>query len=81
MAGHNRGTNCYFGSIHTLNTGDTITLTTKLGIRTYSVTSVRKISETDGADTAATTDHCITLFTCVRDQSEYRWCVRARVIM
>ena len=80
-AGHNRGTNCYFGSIHTLNTGDTITLTTKLGTRTYAVTSVKKISETDGADTAATTDNCITLFTCVRDQSEYRWCVRATEIM
>ena len=24
----------------------------------------------------ATSDNCITLFTCVRDQREYRWCVR-----
>ena len=35
----------------------------------------------DGSDTIATTDNCITLFTCVRDQSEYRWCVRAKEIM
>jgi sortase A len=35
VAAHNRGTNSYFGQIHNLNVGDTITLTTKLGTRTY----------------------------------------------
>ena len=74
IAGHNRGANCYFGDIHTLNTGDRITLTTKLGTRSYSVTSVKKI---DNSDTTPTLENCITLFTCVRNQSEYRWCVRA----
>ena len=77
IAGHNRGTNCYFGNIHTLNVGDIITLTTKLGIRTYSVTSVNKISETDNSLLAPTAENCITLFTCVRNQSAYRWAVRA----
>lgn len=77
IAGHNRGTNCYFGEIHTLNVGDTITLTTKLGTRTYSVTSVNKISETDNSLLAPTVENCITLFTCVRNQSSYRWAVRA----
>ena len=77
VAGHNRGANCYFGDIHTLNEGDKITLTTKLGTRTYSVTSVKKITETDDTDTEATSENCITLFTCVRNQSEFRWCVRA----
>ena len=77
IAGHNRGTNCYFGNIHKLNQGDTITLTTKLGTRNYSVTSVEKVSETDTSGTAATTDNQITLFTCVRDQSAYRWKVVA----
>jgi sortase A len=77
IAGHNRGANCYFGRIHELSVGDTITLTTKLGTRTYAVTSVKKIAETDSSDTAATSENCITLFTCVRDQSAYRWCVRA----
>ena len=81
VAGHNRGVNCYFGDIHKLSAGDKITLTTKLGTRTYAVTSVKKISETDSSDTAPTSENCITLFTCVRDQSEYRWCVRAREIM
>ena len=77
VAGHNRGTNCYFGEIHTLNIGDEITLTTKLGTRTYSVTSVQKISETDTSATGSTSDNRITLFTCVRNESAYRWCVTA----
>ena len=33
--------------------------------------------ETDTSDTAATSDNRITLFTCVRDQRPYRWCVQA----
>lgn len=77
VAGHNRGTNCYFGKIHTLNIGDEITLTTKLGTRTYAVTSVEKISETDNSGTASTSNNRITLYTCVRNESAYRWCVTA----
>lgn len=77
VAAHNRGVNNHFGQIHTLDEGDRITLTTKNGTRTYEVTGVYKISETDNSMLAATTDNCITLFTCVRDQRAYRWCVRA----
>ncbi len=77
VAGHNRGANCYFGEIHTLDIGDKITLTTKLGIRTYRVVSVQKIRETDNSMLAPTTDNRITLYTCVRNQSAYRWCVQA----
>ena len=77
LAAHNRGANSYFGEIHTLENGDRITLTTKEGTRTYSVTSVSKISETDNSMLESTSDNCVTLFTCVRDQREYRWCVRA----
>ena len=77
IAGHNRGANCYFGEIHNLDVGDKITLTTKLGTRTYEVTSVNKISETDNSLLAPTAENCITLFTCVRNQSAYRWAVRA----
>jgi sortase A len=55
--------------------GDTITLTTKLGTRNYAVTNVSKISETDQSGLAASCENKITLYTCVRDQSAYRWCV------
>ncbi len=74
LAAHNRSS--YFGKIHTLAPGDTITLTTMLGTRSFSVTSVEKIGETDNSSTASTSDNRITLFTCVQDESEYRWCVQ-----
>ncbi len=80
IAGHNRGTNCYFGNIPTLTAGDTVTLTTKLGTRTYYVTSVQKVSETDSSGTAATSGNQLTLYTCVRNESAYRWCVVAREV-
>ena len=77
LAAHNRGTNDYFGEIHTLDIGDRITLTTRLGTRTYQVTSVEKISETDRSDLAPSAENRLTLYTCVRDQRAFRWCVQA----
>ena len=77
IAGHNRGVNCYFGDIHKLTQGDTITLTTKLGTRTYAVASVSKVSETDTSSLTATVENCVTLYTCVKNEPAYRWCVRA----
>lgn len=77
IAGHNRGVNNHFGKIHTLSMGDTITYATKLGTRTYTVTSVSKVSEMDTGGTAASCDNRLTLYTCVRDQSAYRWMVCA----
>ena len=77
IAGHNRGVNNHFGKIHTLSVGDTITYATKLGTRTYTVTSVSKVSEVDTGGTAANCDNRLTLYTCVRDQSAYRWMVCA----
>ena len=77
FAGHNRGVNNHFGKIHTLELGDEISLTTKLGTRTYEVVSVAKVSETDRSGLAATTENMITLYTCVMNQRDYRWCVKA----
>ena len=80
IAGHNRGVNNHFGKIHTLSGGDTITLTTKLGTRTYEVYSVQKILSTQVSVLDATNDNIITLVTCVMDQPTYRWCVQAAEI-
>lgn len=77
FAAHNRGVNNHFGKLHTLEAGDTITWTTKLGTRTYAVTSVEKVSVNDSSGTAATTDNRVTLYTCVMNQPEYRWMVTA----
>ena len=81
LAAHNRGTNSYFGQIHTLSVGDTIQLATKLGIRTYEVFSVSKVSETDRSGLAASSRNMLTLYTCVRDQRDLRWCVQAAEIV
>ena len=77
LAAHNRGVNNYFGQIHTLEIGDKITLTTKLGARTYKVTNVSKVSETDRSGLAASGENMLTLYTCVRNQRDARWCVTA----
>lgn len=77
FAGHNRGVNNHFGKIHTLEAGDTLTLTTRLGTRTYTVASVEKVGVNDSSGTAATSDNRVTLYTCVMNQPEYRWCVTA----
>ena len=77
LAAHNRGTNSYFGKIHTLEAGDEITLSTKEGTRTYEVTSVAKVTETDLSSLENTSENCLTLYTCVRDERDLRWCVRA----
>ena len=77
LAAHNRGANGYFGQIHTLDIGDKITLTTKLGTRTYKVTDVFKVSETDRGGLADSVENMLTLYTCVRNQRYQRWCVTA----
>ena len=77
IAAHNRGVNNLFDKLHKLAIGDKITLTTKLGTRNYTVTSVEKISDTDNSLLTSTTENCLTLFTCVRNESSYRWAVRA----
>ena len=77
VAGHNRGVRNDFGKLHTLKNGATITFTTKLGTRTYAVTSVAKISVNDTSGLAATAHNQLTLYTCVENQPAYRWCVKA----
>ena len=77
IAGHNRGVRDDFGDLHTLEPGDTVTWSTKLGTRTYEVVSVEKVLETDTSGATATTDNRLTLYTCVKDQRAYRWQVQA----
>lgn len=78
VAGHNRGVRNDFGKIHTLNPGDIVTFTTKLGTRTYAISSVTKVSVNDVSGLDPTAANQITLYTCVEDQPAFRWCVVAR---
>ena len=57
--------------------GDKISLTTKLGTRTYEVVSVEKVNENDSSGLAPTATDQLTLYTCVRNQRENRWKVVA----
>ena len=58
-----------------------ITLATKLGTRTYEVTSVSKVSETDRSALAASQSNIITLYTCVQNERDLRWCVTGTEIV
>ena len=78
IAGHNRGVNNHFGRIHLLDYGDTIKLTTKLGMRTYEVYAIYKVSVDDMSVLNDSSENIITLVTCVMNQPDYRWCVQAR---
>ncbi len=77
LAAHNRGVNEHFGKIHTLRLGDVVTLTTKLGTRTYAVSNVAKVAVTDVSGLAASGTNMLTMYTCVMDQPNYRWCIQA----
>lgn len=81
LAAHNRGANSYFGKIHTLELGDKIILTTKQGTRTYEVSSVSKADETDRSGLTSSASNMISLYTCVQDERDYRWCVQAQQIV
>jgi len=77
VCGHNRGAKYVIGAIKDLKKGDTITYTTMYGTRTYQVTAVRIISNTDWSCLQATADNRITLTTCLADHPESRVCVQA----
>ena len=77
LAAHNRGAADYFGEIHTLDAGDSIQLDTKLGTRRYEVYSVTKVSAADLSVLDDSGTDILTLITCVMNQPDYRWCVRA----
>ena len=77
LVGHNRGTSDYFGKLKKLDVGDEMTYTTNLGKRTYVVTSITKIKDTDWSKLRYTSDNRLTLITCVENVSDQRLCVQA----
>ena len=81
LASHNRGSlvEHYFEKIHELVNGDTIIYKTKLGERTYQVTTVKEIENTDWSPTESETKekNTITLVTCIANHPEKRMCVIA----
>ena len=78
MCGHNRGTNAYFGRLKELVIGDEIIYRTNLGERSYRVTEVLRISETDFSKLQRSDVNKISLFTCIENIPELRLCVIAK---
>lgn len=54
-----------------------VTLTTKLGTRTYKVVSVEKVNENDTSGLSPSSNDQVTMYTCVRNQRDNRWKVVA----
>ena len=77
ICGHNRGAKYVIGAIKDLKVGDVITYTTVYGTRTYQVSSVNTILNTDWSYLQATADNRVTLTTCLANHPEYRVCVQA----
>ena len=77
VCGHNRGAKYVIGAIKDLNVGDTINYETVYGTRTYSVSYVGVISNTDWSRLQPTSDNRITITTCLSDQPNFRVCVQA----
>lgn len=79
LASHNRGDYVahYFENINKLVVGDEIIYKTKFGERRYKVKECKKIKSTDWSVVSQTKDNQITLITCVKNEPEYRFCVKA----
>lgn len=67
---------CYFERLRELKQGDTITYETELGTRSYTVTEIVTIGETDWSRLERTEDNRITLTTCIGGQPAKRLCVQ-----
>lgn len=90
LASHNSGTSAhYFEKINMLNENDTIQYITKLGIKNYKVTTIKKIESTDWSlvtkidnksENIKNTKNTITLITCINGLPNYRLCVRGEEI-
>ena len=77
LCGHNRGAKYNIGTVKDLAAGDIITYTTMYGTRTYQVTMVAIISNTDWSYLQFSADNRITITTCLEDHPESRVCVQA----
>ena len=77
VCGHNRGARYVIGSVKDLEAGDIITYDTVYGSRSYEVTFVGIISNTDWSYLQPTSDNRITITTCLAGYPELRVCVQA----
>lgn len=78
LAAHNRGYNVnYFENLKELEIGDEIYYTYNNLTRTYQISLITIIKDTDWNNLRNTNDNRITLITCVENEPEYRRCLQA----
>lgn len=75
LAGHNYIS--VWEKLHTLKQGDIINYISFLGKKTYRVSTVKVIEETDWSMLESSEDNRITLITCINKQPNKRLCVQA----
>lgn len=76
IAGHNRGyEKNYFENLKNIQEGDLIVYETKYETKTYAVSSIEEIKETNVEVIENTEDNRITLITCVENKPSKRLCV------
>ena len=68
---------CWFHDLHKLEKGDVVTYQTALGTRTYEVSEIKEIEETDWSMLGRTEDNRITMTTCMDEKPSKRLCVQA----
>lgn len=80
LSAHNinmNGSDGYFKDLHTLKIGDEVTYMTAVGERTYKVTTVKEISDTDWSYLSRCADNKVTLITCISGKPTKRLVVQA----
>ena len=80
ILGHNNGNAGFFKRLTELKVNDVIEYITEDGTRTYKVSEITEIEDTDWSKFARTEDNRITLVTCVKNVPSKRYCVQAREI-
>ena len=76
LAAHNNGyDHNYFANLKDVSFGDTIIYYTKYETKTYTVTDISEIKETDVSVIENTAENKITLITCISGKPKYRLCV------
>ena len=76
LCAHNRGSKAaYFEKLNNITKGDKIVYETKYETKTFIVTEIKEIEETDLSVLNPTEENIITLITCVKNKKNLRLCV------
>ena len=68
---------CWFHDLHKVEKGDVVTYQTALGTRTYEISEIKEIDETDWSMLGRTEDNRITMTTCIDGKPSKRLVVQA----